>query len=363
MSYPSYWPKSGWSYEVDLDKYVGGYGEAGNAMDSWDALMEGAGAGNYSEAELTEGDMYRAIELFVARNLASKKVSMSVKSGTYQKIARDLKANLLKDTDGAKMGRQQRDQNIRRLDAMLGKQGKAAKNVADSATIRKIMVIRNQELWTNYVAAKQEMKDAVRDQEDPLPFRKVKWIDAPPTTIGSTNNTLPVIDSSIGEMYLFHGSASIDKITRGGFATDRTRLPAPYNAPKESHGRTDWGMLGMGSYFADAMGKSMVYFLCEKHAAYNCSCTRYILLCRVILGRALVRRGKTNPFGRMKNWLRSDTHEEIRGEKMASGLAAAKYHSVIGAAGRKMGGFTENEFLVKRSNMIYPEFVIHYGVQ
>src|SRR5262245_1415972 len=102
MNYPNYWPETGWKQgwgkfaDRDADNLGDAGDEAERAFYNRVASTYGTNSGaTFSVAELSlETGMGAAIVEFVGKNLASKQVSLSVKSGTYQKIARDMKKGL-----------------------------------------------------------------------------------------------------------------------------------------------------------------------------------------------------------------------------------------------------------------------------
>lgn len=92
-------------------------------------------------------------------------------------------------------------------------------------------------------------------------------------------------NGEINEKWLFHGSPSFSKIVDTGF--------------KESLARG--GNFGAGIYFADDPQKSNCYIGgCSRHGLGGCtSCYRYLLLCRVLLGKTY----KTTTIGTALNSL------------------------------------------------------------
>lgn len=87
-------------------------------------------------------------------------------------------------------------------------------------------------------------------------------------------------NGEINERWLFHGSPSFSKIVDTGF--------------KESLARG--GNFGAGIYFADDPQKSNAYIgSCQRHGLNGCtSCYRYLLLCRVLLGKTFKTNARTS---------------------------------------------------------------------
>jgi hypothetical protein len=254
--------------------------------------------------------------------------------------------------------------------------------------LAKIMVIKNQLLWNQYESCRQELRDALRTRN---PLYEVRWtIQASPYHSEAPTISLPVLDQSLGEVLLLHGSGkgALKGIAANNFSHKFTR---DYNEGKS--GKPNYGWLGRSFYFSDSFAKVMTYTRCRVCGSYlKCACTsregkpgkpltpalRCFMLARVLMGLPYLKTPKKMPSGvslrgEDKNRLAGQAIQ-LRGENndkpgelmtMDRGVfpADAKYQSIY-SRGYEFGDVDfcsgKNEFAVKDPAQIYPEFLVYY---
>ncbi|BCG00457.1 hypothetical protein PPGU19_050250 [Paraburkholderia sp. PGU19] len=257
-------------------------------------------------------------------------------------------------------------------------QSKQAPPKSGNVEITKIRVIRHQALWNQYEAAAVRIRDDIAKTQDiydkvnaeAVELRMGSYITPPRalTTGGkvfgrsavkfttqsdegisaSSTERLPVLDRSIGEVLLMHGTLPnvIKIIVDKGFDPD-------FNKGTPSGNVRKYGALGQGTYFGDSFAKVQTYTGCPICNALKCDCTdqddkpvdRMLILARCLLGIPTKAR----------------THDSHRTQDTST-IKAGK-HSVIG----QETGFTKswtffgsNEFMLKQADQMYAEFVVYW---
>eukprot|EP00922_Rhytidocystis_sp_ex-Travisia-forbesii_P000527 GHVS01000780.1.p1 GENE.GHVS01000780.1~~GHVS01000780.1.p1 ORF type:complete len:953 (-),score=91.30 GHVS01000780.1:230-3088(-) len=170
--------------------------------------------------------------------------------------------------------------------------------------------IENRCLYQAYIVKQEEVKMRMKkarilDMREKLPniFSDGRVCN-PPNGV--------VLDTSINEVWLFHGcDVNVAKQNIAGEGFDP---------------RLGSGVFGAGCYFADQACKS---------SQYNNN-TRCLLICRVILGDQMI---KTTKFGGRRPSMNTLTNEP--------------YDSIYGVRGH-------NEFIVFDSNQVYPEYLVEW---
>ncbi|KAH3732539.1 hypothetical protein Pelo_16630 [Pelomyxa schiedti] len=200
----------------------------------------------------------------------------------------------------------------------------------ESISIKEIKVVKNLQLWKQYQGAKKAIAEDLTSRGIQVPLNGVGW--------HSSLCGLPVLNSHVGECWLFHGASQyiVQLITKGGFSTK-------FSTRKMF---TGYGALGKGIYLSDSFGKVSTYVTCPKCGNNCCLCTdktqslKVMLLCRVLLGHVFV-----------------DKHKEHKFEE----LVPEGYHSSWGPYAQLMpdSAFQSNEFRLD-SSQVYPEMCIFY---
>ena len=216
--------------------------------------------------------------------------------------------------------------------------------IAESITIKQIIAVYNPKLWKKY----QKVKNYLRKLKLGNPLKDIiKWHSKDDENLKNIENKLePVIDKSVGECWLFHGThkSNTKSIIQNGFTTKYT----------EKKLLTGYGALGRGAYFSDSFAKVSQYIPCPECQKNECSCPnqyKTAILSRVLLGRPY-----PDPDPKWKD---------------VFSLSPPKgYNSRYGPCTRfgdySNKGFTSNEFCVPSSpqteevNHVYPEFLILY---
>lgn len=132
-------------------------------------------------------------------------------------------------------------------------------------------------------------------------------------------------NGEINEKWLFHGTPEYSKVLDIGF--------------QESLSKSGRQMYGKGIYFADDSSKSNQYVhqnhKCPRHDEVGCyECFRYLLLCRVLLGRTL----KTTSQVVLEN-------------------LPVNYDSITAEPSNNL---RYKEYVIRRGDQTYPTYLIKY---
>ena len=210
-----------------------------------------------------------------------------------------------------------------------------------SIQIHKIQLNYHPALWQQYQAKKKTIQQALEKEGIKSPLANIDWHR------GSMTGELPVINSAIGECWLFHGTGQkvMPLIVQNGLTTK-------FASKKTLVG---YGALGKGIYCSDAFGKVATYVTCPHCQQNQCQCSpekreqssknkkemKAIFVTRVILGKVYMDKDK------------SRTHAE----ELPEG-----YHSAWGPYRESTpdSAFDRNEFIVSEEAQIYPEFCVFY---
>ncbi|CAE8634427.1 unnamed protein product [Polarella glacialis] len=187
-----------------------------------------------------------------------------------------------------------------------------------SPSVRSVERLENPMLWQRYCVARERM--ASSGLASPI---------NPPVRLEN-----PVIDSSCNEYWLWHGTRhhNVEAILKEGLDEHLSLLD---------------GLYGAGIYFSDEACKALQYS--------DANGPRYLLLCRVLLGRPYYTRN-------ILKTLRSPKNLPERGDLLQRPEAAG-HDSVIVNAGPIQGhpnpnGQVHREFVIFDGACAYPEFVV-----
>lgn len=189
-----------------------------------------------------------------------------------------------------------------------------------------------------YQQVKQKMLSTIRPHKNNIggvftgyTIINIKRIKNEPMLSRFKSKQSQIIEKGAGssEVQLFHGTRerNLGKILDSGFETD---------AADES------GMFGAGTYFADLSSKSNQYTFskrgCRRHKNRKCNeCYRYLLLCRVELGKTYT----------------ATTVVDIK--------TLANYNSI--SAKPKPGFLQYPEYVISDPDQAYPEYLIKYIIK
>lgn len=220
-----------------------------------------------------------------------------------------------------------------------------------SITVKKIVVVRNQQLWDKYQQARLGM--AARTEATESKLRSVgSTLATGRSQAGTQFDGFPIIDRAIGETLLFHGTDKKAFIVETNIDPSRGRNKAATGATP------NYGLLGQGAYFSDQIAKSATYTLCRLCKGFTCGCTgkdgqtpvlRVTLLARVVLGR--VHHAPTLSVVLDREHLRRQAHTDPVKNDSNSILAA-------GSGFKKAAG--TNEIAIRNIHQIYPEFIVYW---
>ena len=195
-----------------------------------------------------------------------------------------------------------------------------------------LRLVHHHALWRRYQERKERLKAELQQRGIFKPTQKVHWQE-------SLSNGLPVLDPTVGEVWLYHGTSEwgVNSILQSGFD------PAKYCVfehvlkiiPR------GYGPLGQGTYLTDNFAKSATYV---NATAEDDEAPRHILICRVLLGNIKV------------------VPEKDRKACDNTDLPAQGFHSAYGPRQDAYPGskFDCNEFCINDGAQIYPEYVIKY---
>ncbi|CAF0831952.1 unnamed protein product [Adineta steineri] len=201
-----------------------------------------------------------------------------------------------------------------------------------SIRMTELHLVYHADLWGRYQKRKDDLKAELQHRGIFKPSQQVRWQE-------SLNNGLPVIDPTVGEVWLYHGTSEwgVNSILQSGFD------PAKYcvNERVLKIFRRGYGPLGRGTYLTDNFAKSATYV---NATVEDDEAPRHILICRVLLGNI-----KVVPEKNRKNCDNTD-------------LLAQGFHSTYGPRqdAYPESQFDCNEFCINDGAQIYPEYVIKY---
>ena len=282
--------------------------------------------GNQTQATLCdltpEDELYPVLERFI--HLTSDTLSYQSKRFEFARLKKAYESGQLTSFVG---------QELHQPPSHQGRLG--------SIQIHRIQLNDHPALWKKYQEKKKAIQLALTQEGIRLPLAQVDWHR------GSMTGELPVINSAIGECWLFHGTGPsvMPLIIQNGFTTK-------YASKKMLVG---YGALGKGIYCSDAFAKVATYVTCPGCQQNQCQCSpekreqasknkkemKAFFVARVILGKVFIDHNK------------SRTHAE--------GLPEG-YHSAWGPYRESTpdSAFDRNEFIVGDDAQIYPEFCVFY---
>lgn len=125
-----------------------------------------------------------------------------------------------------------------------------------SISVKKIVVVKNERLWGRYQLARRGLAERTPEIE-----RKLRKVGSTLATglsqAGTQFDGFPIIDPTIGETLLFHGTDAKAFIVGTNIDPIRGRNKAAPGA------KPNYGLLGQGAYFSDQIAKSATYTLCR----------------------------------------------------------------------------------------------------
>jgi hypothetical protein len=411
MSVPDYWKGLKWTNGWDEQKPTvvatsepkdeGGSRKINNgtkhrrakALSEVQLIAAVADRGSYDTAFLNDGsDLFKRIAEYLRANARARTLAPPTGERTRMVRAQDKIDDLIKKTalsDNEKLVLQTNLNTLREdpsfIKANYGtyyrkygiSRSKQKPPKSGHVEITKIRVIRHQALWDQYEAAAARIRDDIAKTEDiydKVNAEAVLGMGTPEAAIGmgtyitppralSTGGKvfgrsavkfttrfegLPVLDRSIGEVLLMHGTLPnvIKIIVDKGFDPN-------FNKGTPSGDVRKYGALGQGTYFGDSFAKVQTYTGCPICNALKCDCTdqdsqpvdRMLILARCLLGIPTKAR----------------THDSHRTQDTST-IKASK-HSVIGQESgftKSWSFFGSNEFMLKQADQMYPEFVVYW---
>jgi hypothetical protein len=196
--------------------------------------------------------------------------------------------------------------------------------------IHRVQRIENTSLWGDYIHQRENLVARRHSGVEVLADRASveKWL----VLTAIPGEEFPrVIDAQANELWLWHGTRpeTAQTLAEWGFDERVANLQ---------------GLYGAGSYFADSASKSHQYSRRHKDAqGHHC-----MLYCRVAMG---------SPF------LTNTEHKNARRAPENPATPGLPHDSIFGGEGVGRGGQqVHNEYVVFRSNQVYPEFIIWYSV-
>ncbi|NYZ11938.1 hypothetical protein HL658_05200 [Azospirillum sp. RWY-5-1] len=351
---PSYWPNKGW-----MKGWNGASADDQDDNAVSDAIDTDNVTAGYTSAKLDPGsEAFKAIAAYIRRNITESPYTSERGEKTRMAWARD-------QANDSSLSAFQRQTAARRARETSDKS--VAPPSSRPVTVRKVRVIRNLPLWEMYENYRNELTSRFTINGTSNPLAGIVWSSAVQSDSATGLRGLPVMNEPIGEVMLFHGTSKnfIKMIVSGGFRPDLGRNKGTVANPQ-------FGMLGQGTYFTDSFSKMMTYAGCKICGDFECNCrsaktrrkiARNCILARVVLGipehygsklQAMLKIGqhKANHAGYKKTGF-----DETRGGQ----------HSVF-SQGFKTGtqfnpfsfGSGANEMLARRTQQMYPEFVVSY---
>jgi Poly(ADP-ribose) polymerase catalytic domain len=220
----------------------------------------------------------------------------------------------------------------------------------NSIVVKRIVVLKNQQLWNQYDQARtnldQHHQTISARMNDVISLLKKGRSNANPPTF----NGFPILNRRVGESLLFHGTDATRFIVETNIDPSRGRNKGNDDNP-------NYGLLGQGAYFSDMIAKSATYTLCRNCKGFKCNCMnkanepllRQTLLARVLLGR--VHFAPTLSVVSDRGGLRQQKYDAPILHNSHSIMAA-------GSGARKAAG--SNEIAVRNVSQIYPEFIVYW---
>ncbi len=221
--------------------------------------------------------------------------------------------------------------------------------------VHKVLICKSNKLWGNYHATRERIRNECGENasgSDMMFCLRKEYHPADDPAFA-----LPVVDSSINEVLLFHGTSKgiMKSIMNSHFDPTRT----PYD-PRKGYGR-----MGLGTYFTDQAAKAITYIKCRRCGkSTECQCMkangdpvrRVLFLCRIVMGNVLI--------GNSADWDRHSHNRELIGQEESDANESQNarnnyykegYHSL---KDRGPG----SSIVVRSAAQIYPEFLIYYTV-
>lgn len=346
---PDYWPGTGWtriatSEAIDLSDID----EATDQHQYWAPLDPST-------------DAYGCIKGYVDHCILAKPAQSSLREITRMNRAGDL----VRDPKSTPLVRAAAERRLRE-----GQDGGPQPPRSQPITIRNIRVVRNLPLWQWYSKTREGLLGAFPRDGNALRAgfaSHVTWSAPHRTNSACALASLPEIDRTIGECMLFHGTTEekMGYIVVGGFRPDLgidtnnfdnmsgvIRITKPHA----------YGFSGQATYFSDSFGKTMTYGACPKCLDYECGCrredgrqhSRYAILARVLLGR-IDHKFMARHLLDQKKYRRTAFHHKPEVHSVyTKGYDVTNWQTMF------QTGCWTNEFAVKRTQFMYPEFIIEY---
>jgi Poly(ADP-ribose) polymerase catalytic domain len=234
--------------------------------------------------------------------------------------------------------------------------------------ISRILVIYNPDRWNKYVAFRTTYRAEMPTNEGNPLLNQIRWANSGSETGGGASN-FPVIDSLIGECFLVHGTrgANMKLIAQHGFGPEHCTY-------RKSHW-SGFGSLGEGSYLSDNLAKSATYCDCPKcHCHGPCACLdgdgnpveRVAIIARAIIpSDSIGYHKRLSNKAKHLNLVGADERKHRRpmsesGEPLEVPDPKGAPMFIGLTSNRKRAPWPNNVFLVRKKDIIYPEFAVFF---
>lgn len=226
-----------------------------------------------------------------------------------------------------------------------------------SLVVKRIVVLRNQQMWDAYDDVRQQFQQRAevitkKLKGNLLYSNKRLFKEGVSNGLGAHPlfDGFPVIDESVAETLLFHGTSATRHIVA-------TNINPSFGRNKGTALAPNYGLLGQGAYFSDQIAKSATYTLCRMCQGFKCNCTakdgtpvlRMTLVARVLLGR--IHNAPSLTVLKDREGLRQQTFDTpIRNGS----------DSIMASGGGLKWAAGSNEFAIRNIQQIYPEFIVYW---
>ena len=164
---------------------------------------------------------------------------------------------------------------------------------------------------------------------------ELAWMEPDVLTTKLPHPELGALDDEVGERWLFHGTggAGLVGITDDDFCLDLS-------------GSNAGELFGKGVYLAESCAKADEYSQNKAPRSADEVLNEHpdwygLLVCRTTLGRVLVH-----------------AEQAVDVDSLMADVKRGRYDSVCGDRWRARGTF--REFIVRRAEMVYPEWIVYY---
>ena len=311
MSFPPYWPTTGW------ESGLGSGLDDGTREWQDNPLFEGASKFQTCDVP-RDSDVFRAI---------CKYIKAAVKASPY-KTAK---------FESARLSEKDQKVHVSTVGKFLFTDPERPEFADRKYKVTRIKLVRNDTLWRDYEKSRLKRNKSLDALE------RVDWVSS---TVTEGGFSFPIINQSEGECYLMHGTkaTTIKLIAQNGIG--------PEYCNYRGGAKGGYGSLGQGTYLTDNLAKCATYASCPKCQASGgpCDCTNGIqpLERMALIVRALI----------LEN-TKVTTKKELayQGQSLEH---KAERPMVIGLASKPRTKWPNNVFLVRDKSIVYPEFVVFF---